>query len=341
MKFKNREFGLVSFGEMIMRLSPINNEILIQAEILMRKIGGAEYNVGVSVSNLGEAVAFLTKIPDNSIGEFVKKSILSNGISTDYLIYDSSKEKRIPIYYYEYGLNPRTPQVAYDRAYSSFQNINLDEINNEIFQKAKIFHTSGISLGLSKKMENITKNVIKKFKENETIISFDVNFRKNLWSEDEACATILPILEDVDILFASEETLNKMFKQTGNLKDILRNFAKKYRISIIASTQRVVHSPKNHSFSSLVYDAINDIYYSENPYENIEVIDRIGSGDAYCGGFLFGLLNYNNVELAMKYGNANSVVKNTIIGDVSLVTKEMIKNIIDEHASNNKHEMSR
>ncbi len=341
MEFKNREIGLISFGEMILRLSPLNNELLVQGDILKKQMGGAEFNVATSVASLGKKAGILTKIPNNAMGDFVKKSVMRNGVLTDFLLYDDEHTKRIPIYYYEYGASPRKPRVTYDRAYSSFQGMKLEEVDENIFQSADIFHTSGISLGLSTYTQKLTKNIIKKFKKNGTFISFDVNFRRNLWSESLACETILSILTDVDILFASEETFRKMFKKTGNLEDIIRKFAKKYNISIIASTQRNVNSPKLHDFSSLVYDAKLDKHYTEKPYKDIDVIDRIGSGDAYCGGFLYGLLEFNDTNQAMRYGNANSVLKNTIIGDVTVATQDMIKNIIEEHISDNKFEMER
>lgn len=341
MQFLDREFGLTSFGEMIMRLSPLNNELLVQGDLLIKQMGGAEFNVATTIAALGQKTNMLTKIPNNAMGDFAKKSMMRNGVEGKFVALDDSPTKRIPIYYYEYGASPRKPRVTYDRAYSSFQGMKLEDISQDIYKSSKIFHTSGITLGLSDDMQNLTKKVIKNFKETKTIISFDVNFRRNLWTEDEARESILPILEDVDILFASEETLRKMFKQTGEMKEIMRNFAKEHDIKILASTQRIVNSPKSHNFSSIVYDAKKDMYYTERPYENIEVIDRIGSGDSYCGGFLYGLLEFNDVEKAMQYGDANSVIKNTIVGDVNVATSSMVENIINDHITNNNSEMNR
>lgn len=333
------KYDLITMGEMIMRLSPEDGKLFIQDGNLIRQIGGAEYNVAVSSANLGAKVGMLIKIPKNIIGEYAKKEMKKNNISTCYVLEDNSKNKRMPIYYYEYGANPRKPKVTYDRGFSSFHNMNLDEIDKTIFSNCKIFHTSGITLGLSKKLSDLTTEIIKKFKENGTLISFDVNYRANLWSEEEARNSILPLLEYIDILFASEETLRKMFGQTGDIHKIMENFSKKYNIKIIASTKREVISPKIHNFTSIVYSKHN--FYKDKEYKNIDIIDRIGSGDAYCGGFLFGFLHFNDIEKATIWGNANSVFKNTTIGDTSVATFEMIENIIKNHRSNNKSELDR
>lgn len=339
--FLEKEFSLVCAGEMIMRLSPLNNELLIQGNSLTKQMGGAEYNVASLVSMLGEQVAILTKLPNNPIGEFAHKSVIANRISDKYLIFDDSLNKRMAIYYYEYGASPRKPRVTYDRLNSSFQNLKINEIPKEIFSSTKIFHVSGITLGLSKKINELTKKLIKKFKQNGTIISFDVNFRQNLWSEKEAEQEIIKILPDVDILFASEETFRKMFQKKGKIENIMKEFAKIYDLSLISSTRREVNSTTSHNFSSIIYEKKNDKYYNEDAYKNIEVIDRIGSGDAYVAGVLYGILQQNNAEIALKYGNGSAALKNTISGDTTCINLAMLKEIIDEHEHGNGSEMSR
>lgn len=132
-----------------------------------------------------------------------------------------------------------------------------------------------------------------------------------------------------------------MFQKTGNLEDIIRAFAKEFNISFIASTQRTVNSPKSHNFTSLIYNRKNDTFYCESPYENIEIVDRIGSGDAYVAGVLYGILKHNNPEKAMKYGNANSVLKNTIIGDISCADVTLVDSIIADHENGSTSEMNR
>lgn len=339
--FKNKEFGLVCSGEMIMRLSPLNNEMLVQGHMLEKQMGGAEFNVASGVSILGEKTAVVTKLPKNELGKFAKKIIDSNGVSDEFVVYDESKNKRLAIYYYEYGSSPRKPNVTYDRQNSSFQSFKADEVNSSVYNRTEIFHTSGITLGLCETSNKLTYDLIKNFKDEGALISFDVNFRRNLWTEEEARVEIEKLLPSVDILFASEETFRKMFQKTGNLEDIIRAFAKEFNISFIASTQRTVNSPKSHNFTSLIYNRKNDTFYCESPYENIEIVDRIGSGDAYVAGVLYGILKHNNPEKAMKYGNANSVLKNTIIGDISCADVTLVDSIIADHENGSTSEMNR
>ena len=339
--FKNKEFGLVCSGEMIMRLSPLNNEMLIQGHLLEKQMGGAEFNVASGVSILGGKTAIATKLPDNELGKFAKKIISSNGVSDEFVVYDESKNKRLAIYYYEYGSSPRKPNVTYDRQNSSFQSFKADEINSSIYNRTEIFHTSGITLGLCENSNKLTHELIKNFKNGGALVSFDVNFRRNLWTEEEARIEIEKLLPSVDILFASEETFRKMFQKTGNLKDIIRAFAKEFNISFIASTQRTVNSPKSHNFTSLIYNRKNDTFYCEAPYENIEIVDRIGSGDAYVAGVLYGILKYNDTEKALKYGNACGAVKNTIVGDNNCAGANLIEGIIAYHEFGSTSEMNR
>ena len=138
----------------------------------------------------------------------------------------------------------------------------------------------------------------------------------------------------MDIFFCSEETAKLTFLKQGNVYEIMKSFTEEYPISFVASTQRVVHSPKVHSFGSVFYNAKEDKFYEEEPYKNIEVVDRIGSGDAYISGALYGLLKHNfNCRKALEYGNATSAVKNTIPGDLPSSGLDEIERIIKNHQS--------
>ena len=202
-------------------------------------------------------------------------------------------------------------------------------IDAEAFSSARMFHLSGISLALGTR--DVAIQVLKKFKENGALISFDVNYRANLWGEDEARETIKGILPLVDVLFVSEETSRRMFQKTGELQDIMKSYAQEYGVKIVATTQRTVLSPRKHNFTSVLYSAQQDAFYTEPPYTNIDVIDRIGSGDAYVAGVLFGLLKYGDPQKAMQFGNATSSVKNTVPGDLPSSDFKEIDRIIREH----------
>jgi 2-dehydro-3-deoxygluconokinase len=151
--------------------------------------------------------------------------------------------------------------------------------------------------------------MVKRFKENGVLISFDVNYRANLWSEEEAREVTEQILPYIDILFVSEETSRRMLAQTGTLEEIMKGYCEKYGVTVVATTIRHVISPTRHSFTSKIYSAPEDKFYEEPGYENIEVVDRIGSGDAYLAGVLYCILRYGDLQKAVEYGNAMSAVK--------------------------------
>ena len=340
--FKSREIGLACSGELLLRLSPVNNELLVQGTLLEKNIGGAEFNVATGVSSLGVKSTLITKLPDNELGRYTKRVINSNGVDSSFIVDDNSLYKRLAIYFYEYGASPRKPNVTYDRHDSSFQFLSVDEIDSSIYEKCEIFHTIGISLGLCEKSKQLTKDLIAKFKEKGGIVSFDVNFRRNLWGDEQnARVEIEKILPSIDILFASEETLRKMFKEMGDMETVMRSFAKKHGLTLLASTQRTVNSPKSHNFTSIIYNSKEDKFYYEKPYENIEIVDRIGSGDAYVAGALYGILKYNDTEMALKYGNACGAIKNTIVGDNNCAGANLIKGIIADHEFGSTTEMNR
>lgn len=337
-----KSFDLMCFGEIMLRLSPPQNERVMRGEIFEKRAGGAELNVASGVSLLGLRTGIISKLPDNAIGTFIKNRIRFVGVSDDYLIYDDTEEARLGVYYYENGAYPRKPSIIYDRKNSSINRIALSEIPETVYTDTRIFHTSGISLALSNNTQNVALELIRRFKEGGALISFDVNYRANLWSEEEARATIEKILPYVDILFVSEETSRRMFRKTGDLRDILQSYCKEYGIRIVAATQRTVISPKQHTFTSLLYDKKTDAFYTEPPYENIDVVDRLGSGDAYVAGVLFGLLKYNDPLKAVQFGNATSSVKNTIPGDLPSSDFAEISSIIKNHnASGPQSEMNR
>lgn len=329
-----KDFDLVSLGELMLRLSPPDNERITRGDTLGKQVGGAEMNVIAGSAMLGLRCGIISKLPANDLGTYVKNRVRQCGVSDDYLVYDEDKDARLGVYYYESGAYPRKPRIVYDRKNTSMNKIDISDYSEDIYGSARCFHTSGITLALSAQCRKTGIEMIKRFKEQGALISFDVNFRGNLWSGAEAKACIETILPYVDIFFCSEETARLTFLKDGDAKSIMKSFAKEYPLSIVASTQRVVHSPKRHSFGSIIYSAKEDKFYEEAPYADIEVVDRIGSGDAYISGVLYGLLSHEGDYLrALEYGNATSALKNTIPGDLLSTDLKEIDGIIKEHKS--------
>ena len=331
---EKKDFDLLALGELMLRLSPTVNERITRGDSFGKQAGGAELNAITGAAMLGLRCGIISKLPANDLGTYIKNRVRLCGVSDDYLVYDSGKDARLGVYYYESGAYPRKPRIVYDRKNSSINTISVDDFDESIFKSTRCFHTSGITLALSPQVRETTIEMIKRFKAEGAIISFDVNFRGNLWTGAEAKECIERILPYVDIFFCSEETARLTFLKEGDAKSIMKSFTEDFPVSIVASTQRIVHSPKRHTFGSILYSAKDDTFYEEPPYANIEVVDRIGSGDAYISGVLYGLLSHEgDYQKALEYGNATSSLKNTIPGDLLSTDLKEIDGIIREHKS--------
>ena len=326
---KKAEFDLIGLGEVMLRLSPPDKEKISQSEVFEKNCGGSEFNVTSGAANLGVRAAVVTKLPKNKLGHYVARRIRYGTVSDDYVVWDHSDGKRLGIYYYESGVYPRKSAVVYDRAASSVCSLELSEIPADIYTKARVFHFSSISLALGKTLRETTLAVMRKMKEAGVAISFDVNYRATLWSEEEAREVIRGVLPFVDILFVSEETSRRMMGKTGTLDEIMKSYTEEFGCKLVATTRREVVSPTKHNFGSRIY--YNGEFFEEPHYMDIEVIDRVGSGDAYVAGVLFGLLTGDDVTRAMAYGNALSAIKNTVSGDMSISSIEEVDSIIAAH----------
>lgn len=328
-----KEYAALGLGEVMMRLSPVGAERIAQGDQFVKHAGGSELNVVSGISRLGLRCGLISKLPANLAGRYIRNHIRSYGVSDDYVLDDADPASRLGIYYYEGGGYPRKPQVVYDRAHSAFTTITPNEIPADIYGKTRLFHTSGITLALCAGTRQTAVKLIEGFKKAGALISFDVNYRATLWSEAEAREVITGILPYVDILFVSEETCRRMLQKTGSLEEIQKSFHQSYGTSVVASTMRTVNSPRSHNFTSLLYAAASGTHYTEAPYQNIEVVDRIGSGDAYVAGVLYALLRGLPPEEAMRYGNAVSAIKNTIPGDLVTTDLAEVESVMADHAA--------
>lgn len=326
---KDTEFDIIGMGEVMLRLSSPGKEKISQSETFEKNVGGSELNVVSGAAMLGVRSAIITKLPQNKIGHFVRNKIRYGNVSDDYIVYDTSDAARLGVYYYESGAYPRKSSVIYDRERSSMCSLHYNELPDDIYSKTKIFHISSITLAIDKDLQKIALEIIKRFHDAGAMISFDVNYRAALWSEEEAKSVIEKVFEYVDFLFVSEETSRRMLKRSGTLEEIMKGYADDYGCKLVATTRREVVSPMRHNFNSKIY--FDGKFYEEKPYNNIEVIDRIGSGDAYLSGVLYGLITTGDVEKALEIGNASSAVKNTVIGDMAASSIDEIISVIKSH----------
>lgn len=326
------KFDAVTLGEVMLRLSPPSGGRLQVGPTLERYVAGAELNVAAGMAQLGLKTAVCTKLPDNPLSRFALSEARAWGVSDEAVVWDTHPDARLGLYYFESASAPRKPAAYYDRKGSSINTLRPDEVPGHIYGKARLFHTSGITLGLGEQTRTTAAALMRAFHEAGALLSFDVNYRANLWTDQEERAAVEPLLPLLDVLFVSEESLRRMFGRTGALEDILPAFAAEYGISQIFSTQRTVLSPSLHTFTALGYDAATGQLYTEEPYE-IQVVDRVGSGDAFVAGALYGLLRHNDSAAAIRYGNAMAAAKCTVMGDMFCTTRREIDSLIKAHHS--------
>jgi len=330
LKLKNDAiYDVVGLGEVMLRLSAPGKELLAQSDIFEKNAGGSELNVVSGVTMLGGKGAIITKIPESKAGSYICSKIRMGNVDDKYVIFDSEPDKRLGIYYYENGAYPRKASVIYDRVASSMCSLVPEEINPDIYKQAKIFHLSSITLAIKDGFNQVVREITKSFKNAGALISFDVNYRASMWSEEKAKRVIEEFLPLADVLFVSEETSRRMLGRRGTVEEIVRGYAENYGSRIVAVTQREVISPSKHNFNSQI--AFDGEIYREEGYNDIEVVDRIGSGDAYVAGVLFGLVKHGSITAALEIGNAMAAVKNTIPGDMSTVTFNELEAVINAH----------
>lgn len=330
-KNSEKKYDLVTFGEILMRFSPVGSGTILTATAFENYIGGAELNVAAAAGQLGIRTAAISKIPAHDIGELVRRQMLARQVSDEYLVWDTEPGARLGTYYYEQAYSPRKPQVVYDRRNSSFCGLDLDEIPEEVYDSCTCFHVSGINLALGEKSRALTAKLMERMKAHGALISFDVNFRGNLWTGAEAKACIEELLPMVDIFFCGEDTARLTFQKKGTVEEMMRSFAEDYDIPVVCSSSRKAHNPREHSFSAAMYVREDDLFLQEEPYEGIQVVDRIGSGDAFVGGVLGGLLAGEGDAKALALGVATGALKNTIAGDMITTSKREAWLLCEEH----------
>lgn len=320
---------VVTLGEIMLRLSTNTGERLFQANQLTMNYGGAEANVAVSLSQLGFQAYFISKIPNNSLGTAVVRHLKANGVDTTYLLKGG---ERLGTYYLESGVGERSAQVTYDRKYSSFSNLTKEELDwDEIFKGAKLFHITGITLALSSHLRELAFFAIKKAKEFGVITSFDFNYRASLWSQKEASIVFKELMCEIDICFCGEldaiYLLGIEIDETMKLEDYYKKIKERYpNIFYMASTTRQVHSATSNTLQGHFY--MDGKLYQSKAHQIEPIIDRVGGGDAFAAGVLYGILEGLSPEQLITFATAASALKHTVHGDCNPFSVEEISTFI-------------
>lgn len=334
------EEKIITFGEIMLRLSTPDNYTINQTHSYIANYGGGEANVAVALAHMGHKTYFMSKLPPNQLGDGAIAHLRSNGVNTDYIVRGATT---MGIYFLETGFGGRPSKVIYNRKHSAITRIQLDEFNlDEVFKGATWFHVSGISLALNDRVKVFAIECAKYCKEHGIKVSFDFNYRAKLWTIEEAIPAYREIIQYCDIVFASFFDCNTILGieldedlQDSSMHEKRRNvfpkMMEKYGVSYVFGTDRVVYSATENSLAGYYYSK-NKAHISEPIRFNI--YDRIGGGDAFASGVIHGLLkDFNNPKYAVLYGLNTSVLKHTIYGDACVLSCEDIENFMATNGS--------
>ncbi len=315
---------LITFGEGMIRLSPPEFKRIEQASYLNMNVGGSELNVAVTATRLGLPASYVTRLTRNPLGRVIENKVREHGVDTTHILWTDSD--RVGVYFVEFGAAPRANSVLYDRKNSSIAQIDPEEMDwPSILEGARIFHTSGITPALSPSAAETTRQAMQAAKGLGITVSLDLNYRPRLWSPETARPVMEELASLANILITTEEDTARVFDIHENDYEVVADtLAHRFDLDIVAITLRETPSVWKNHWSAVAY-ASGSIHRS--PAYDVEVVDRVGSGDAFAGGFLYGLLS-ENVETAIRYGVAVSALKQTTPGDLCWATKDEVERIL-------------
>lgn len=321
---------IITIGELLLRLTPAYHERLNAAKTFQAFYGGAEANVGMSLSKFGHDVHFLSVLPDNDIGDAAISHLAGGGVNTSLVF---RKNGRLGTYYYEDGYSLKQAKVIYDRYHSAFHHLANIDINwAAVYKDVDVLHITGITPALSEEMKVFTFKALDEAKKHQVTVSFDFNYRGKLWKVEEAKHTFQEVLPFVDICFASYKDFVYILEEKGsdsfNEQDLARlykSYAQKFNIKAFASTNRVAISAKQHKIHGYFYQ--NQQLFNSRVY-SFDVLERIGGGDAFAAGVLHGILSNKNADEIVEFGTAAGVLKHMVKGDYNQYTVNEIHSFL-------------
>jgi 2-dehydro-3-deoxygluconokinase len=325
---------VVTFGELMLRLTPPNYGRFSQSKSFNIYYGGAEANVAATLAQLGINACFTTKLPLNDIGKSAANYCSSFSINTEHVVYGG---ERLGIYFCEDGISQRPSSIIYDRKNSSIATANESDFNwDNILSDAALFHYTGITAGLSENVRVVLFKALKTAKKKNILVSCDLNYRTRLWSKEEANKIMTEYMKYTDILIANEEDAEKVFNissgsnvEAGNIdiegyKKVGEELFKRFQLKLVASHLRESRSATDNGWQVILYDG-KDFAISKK--YNIHVLDRVGAGDAFVGGLIYCYLHDKNLQDTAEFAAASGCLKHSIHGDFNIVNITEIENL--------------
>lgn len=316
---------LVTFGEAMVRLTPLANERLDRATNLAVTIGGAELNTAATAVCLGHQAAWVSVLPDTPIGRMIARGARSAGVDLDGLRWVPEDEGRTGIYFLEEGTDPRPSAVHYDRADSAFARLRPGTFDwPALLDGAAALHVSGITPALGEGPRAEAAAAMRAANEAGAIVAFDLNYRSKLWDEQTARACFAKLAPLAEVLFASRGGLQTFFGIEGDRETTLRLARERLGIETVVLSRKRANASRSVRLGCIAVGRDEQIV--EGAWRSVEVVDRLGGGDAFAGGFLAGLMaDRDDLATAVALGGAAQALKHTMPGDLLAATKSEIE----------------
>ena len=334
---------VVTFGEIMLRLSPPGMERFFQSPILSATFGGGEANVAVSLAQFGLDSYYVTALPKHAIGDAAIKALRAEDVRTDHIVRSGN---RVGIYFAEAGASQRASTVVYDRAHSSISEMKPDAVNwDAVMADATWFHVTGITPALGANGADATRRAIAAARAANVTVSVDLNYRKKLWTEAQAREVMGPMMRNVDVIIANEEDLQSVLGvhvegtdvTSGQLnlngfRSAAERVTRDFGPARIAITLRESVSASDNGWSAILWDAATKTMHQSQRYD-VRLVDRIGGGDSFAAGLIYGLVTGRTPDAALRFAVAASALKQTIPGDFNRVTVEEVDRLAGGDAS--------
>lgn len=329
---------VLTFGEIMLRLRSPGHERLFQSNALEATFGGGEANVAVSLANYGMDAQFLTVLPDNAIGDACIRELRSFGVDTTKIL---RGDGRMGIYFLENGANQLPSKVIYDRSGSALALAKPGQIHwDSVFADVDWFHISGITPAISETAMQLSLESVREAKRHGVKVSCDLNYRKNLWKYGKAASDVMcELAKYIDLAIANEEDVQKSLGITVDVDVTSAALDRaKYKalgdkvlqaypnINMIAITLRESHSADQNGWAACLNDGKN--FYESKKYEIRDIVDRVGGGDSFAGGLIYGLHTYPNKQDALEFAVAASCLKHSILGDFNRVCVSDVEKLV-------------
>ncbi len=333
---------VVTFGELMLRLAPEGYLRFVQADTFQVTFGGGEANVAVSLANYGLDAAFVSKLPNNDIGQAAVNSLRRYGVDTTKIVRGGD---RIGIYFLEKGASQRPSKVIYDRAASAIALAKREDFDwDKIFDGVGWFHFTGITPALSDETAAVTLDALKAAKAKGITVSCDLNYRKKLWSKAKAKEVMTSLMPYVDVLIANEEDSSDVFGikaentdiSKGSLskegyKSVAKQLVDTFGFKYVAITLRGSISANDNKWSAMLFDG-KDYYFSKEYM--IHIVDRVGGGDSFGGGLIYGMLHFaDDKQKIIEYAVGASCLKHAVEGDYNMVSVDEVLKLIEGDGS--------